>query len=151
MPSNARTGFAHKVYRNTGSFGSPTWTEVTEVGDVKIPLLDSEANVNTRATRFKQFLKGLVELKPSFSLPYDPTASSNYLAFEAAGQSASATMDLAFADGPIATAGTKWIRIPEALIFLGERDEPLEGPVMQPITAAPKANATNQPSFNTTA
>jgi hypothetical protein len=116
---------------------------------VKIPLLDSEANVNTRASRFKQFLKGLVELKPNWSIPYDPTGAE-YLAFETAGQSASATMDLAFADGTIATTGTKWIRIPEALIFFGERDEPLEGAVMQPITAAPKANATNQPTFNTT-
>ena len=151
MASNARTGFAHKLYRNTGSFGSPAWSEVTSVGDLKIPLLDSEANVNTRATRFKQFLKGLIELKPNFTMPYDPTAASDYLAFEAAGQSASATLDLAFADGPIATTGTRWIRIPESLIFLGERDEPLEGAVMQPITAAPKANATNQPSFNVSA
>lgn len=150
MPSNARSGFAHKIYRNTASFGTPTWVEVTEVGDVKIPLLDGEINVNTRATRFKQFLKGLAELKPNWSMPYDPT-NANYIALETAGQSASATLDLAFADGAIATAGTKWVRIPEALIFLGERDEPLEGAVMQPMTAAPKANATNQPSYNTTA
>jgi hypothetical protein len=150
MPSAARTGFAHKIYRNDGTFAAPTWVEVNAVGDVKIPLLDGEANVNTRATRFKQYLKGLVELKPNWSMPYDPGSGSEYLEFETAAQSASATLDLAFADGDITTAGTKWIRIPEALIFFGERDEPLEGAVMQPVTAAPKANATNQPSFNTT-
>jgi hypothetical protein len=149
MPSNARSGFAHKMYRNTGSFGTPAWVEVAEVGDVKIPLLDGEISVNTRATRFKQFLKGLVELKPNWSMPYDPS-NANYTALETTGQSASATQDLAFADGPIATTGTKWVRIPESLIFLGERDEPLEGAVMQAMTAAPKANATNQPTFNTT-
>jgi hypothetical protein len=145
----ARTGFAHKLYRNTGTFGSPTWTEVKNIGDIKIPLIDTEVNQNSRATRFKQYLKGHVDLKPNFPIPYDPSASSDYLAFEAAAQSADATLDLAFADGAIATVGTKYIRIPEALIFFGERDEALEGVVMQPVTCAPKLNATNQPSYVT--
>lgn len=42
-------GLAAKLYRNTGTYASPTWTEITNVKDVTVTMEKGEADVTTRA------------------------------------------------------------------------------------------------------
>ena len=46
---STRLGMDAKLYRNSGSFGSPIWTEVTNVKDLTLNLEKGEADVTTRA------------------------------------------------------------------------------------------------------
>ena len=46
---STRLGMDAKLYRNAGSFGSPIWTEVTNVKDLTLNLEKGEADVTTRA------------------------------------------------------------------------------------------------------
>ena len=43
-----RLGLKAKLYRNTGSYGSPTWNEVKNVKDVTLTIEKGEADVSTR-------------------------------------------------------------------------------------------------------
>jgi len=46
---SVRLGLDAKLYRNTGTYDTPTWVEMTNVKDLTLNLESGEADVTTRA------------------------------------------------------------------------------------------------------
>jgi hypothetical protein len=58
-----KTGGEMKMYRNTGTPGTPTWSEVAEVGDVSIPdLARALAELKRRANDFGKVLPAKINV-----------------------------------------------------------------------------------------
>lgn len=56
------SGHKMKMYRNSGTHASPTWTEISEVGDVSIPDLSmGMAELKRRANNFTKNLATLIQ------------------------------------------------------------------------------------------
>lgn len=98
-----------KLYRNTGTWGSPTWVEVENVKDLTLGLVYDSADVSTRAGG------GVARKEPALltaSLEFDmvrDTDDADQTALLTA-FFASTLVDMAVAEGAIATSGTKYYR-----------------------------------------
>ena len=58
-----KTGAKMKAYRNGGTVASPTWAEVSEIGDLSIPDMSlAIAELKRRGSNYTKGLPGLVDL-----------------------------------------------------------------------------------------
>jgi hypothetical protein len=140
-----QVGLDMYLYRNTGSYGTPTWVVVENVRDLNGADSMAEADVSRRGTAvtgsgFKQNEPTLREMSFDWEMVRDE-ADADFTALRTA-YAARTLVEFAFADGAIATTGTNYFRI-ECKIFGFERSEPLEGPNTYKVTAKPcySANA----------
>lgn len=68
MSFEPRTGHRMKLYRNTGTFASPTWTLVAEIGDVN--LSDFTRGLAELKRRGNEYTKNLASLIQSITLEF---------------------------------------------------------------------------------
>ncbi|HYH63269.1 MAG TPA: hypothetical protein VD866_01080 [Urbifossiella sp.] len=80
---NALLGILAKVYLNGASFGSPTWTAVSLIGDLKVPAKWDINEVLTRASRLKLKVKTMLDVDITGTLKTDLTDAA-YTALYAA-------------------------------------------------------------------
>jgi hypothetical protein len=100
-----------KMYYNSATYSSPTWVEMTEVGDVSIPDLGSNlAEINTRSSKWTRNLAGQMKLAVEFTYLYK--ADTTVFDFLRALFFSQGTNEFAVMDGAIATAGTEGLRFP---------------------------------------
>lgn len=103
-------GINCKLYRNTGTYGSPTWNEIDGVQDVSINMDSETGEATTRATGgWKQYASTVRDAGIEFEMPYD-TADADMVALRDAFLTSGTTIELAAADGAIATTGTQYLR-----------------------------------------
>jgi len=135
-----------KVYRNTGTWATPTWVEITNVRDVTLNLETGEADVTTRANSgWRATAATLKEASVEFEMVWD-TADAGFTAIKDAffdGES----IDLAVMDGDITQNGTQGLRA-EFSITSFSRSEPLEEAITVSVTAKP-AYSQNAPEWMT--
>jgi hypothetical protein len=122
------------LYRNAGTFESPSWQLIENVRDLSGPDSFVEADVSTRGSGLKQTEPTLQDLSFDWEMVHDPD-DTDFTALQTAYR-AKTKVELAFADGPIATSGTKYMRV-ETKIVKWERGEPLEGSATRNVTAKP--------------
>lgn len=107
-----KTGFNMKLYRNTGSFATPTWLEIGEIGDVS--LSDLTRMLAELKRRGKQFTKNLASLIGSitvtFKLPFG-LGATNYTYLRTA-FFAGTVFEMAIMSGDIAVATEEGLRCP---------------------------------------
>lgn len=104
-----KLGLDAKLYRNTGTYGSPTWTEYKNVKDLGLNLTKAEADATTRGYGgWEALVSTLKKGALSFESVYD-TADTGFVALLDSFLNNTA-VEFAIADGPILTAGTKYIR-----------------------------------------
>lgn len=112
MGFEPKTGYNMKLYRNTGTFASPTWVEIAEVGDVN--LSDFTRQMAELKRRGKQFTKNLASLINSivitFKLPFGLGAST-YTYLRTAFLAGTA-FEVAIMSGDITTPGEEGLRCP---------------------------------------
>lgn len=109
MPETSKAGFSWKLYRNTGTHASPTWTLITRTRDLTINIGAEDIDDSTRASRFKKSLAGMVELGISGQFKYNAgNADHTYLI---AAMLAGTVFEVACVDGAIATSGTQGLRM----------------------------------------
>ena len=73
-----RLGLDAKLYRNTGTYATPVWAEITNVKDLTLNLEKGEADVTTRANLGWRALVGtLKEASLEFQMVWD-TADSHF-------------------------------------------------------------------------
>ena len=141
-----RLGMEAKVYRNTGTWATPTWVEITNVRDVTLNLETGEADVTTRANSgWRATAATLKEASVEFEMVWD-TADAGFTAIKDAffdGES----IDLAVMDGDITQNGTQGLRA-EFSITSFSRSEPLEEAITVSVTAKP-AYSQNAPEWMT--
>jgi hypothetical protein len=102
-------GFNGKLYRNTGTYGSPTWNEVPNVKDLSVSIEKGEADASTRESSWKQVRGSLKDATIEFGMVYD-TGDVDWTALRDAFLN-STPVELAIADGAIATNGTQYLRV----------------------------------------
>ncbi len=104
-----KLGMQAKLYRNTGDYATPVWVELTNAKDVTLNLEKGEADVTTRGNNgWKATAATLKDMSVEFQMVYD-TEDSSYSALEQAFFQ-DEIVEVAVADGVIATEGTKYIR-----------------------------------------
>jgi len=132
-----------------GIGGTPTWTELAIVKDVKLNTSKGEADVTTRASgRWKQVVGTLKDASIEFEMPWD-TASDGFQAVKDA-YFDDTVIGLCLADNPLGEggafpAGTEVFRA-DCAILKFERSEPLEQAVSVSVTAKPTYSA-NPPVY----
>lgn len=61
----SKLGIKCKIYRNTATYGSPTWAEITLIGDASVSPVWDEAAGDVRGSRVKSVAKTLMGLEVS--------------------------------------------------------------------------------------
>jgi hypothetical protein len=110
----ARTGVKCKAYvRTAGSFGSPTFTELTLIDDATLDAVWARAMANTRATIADLGVRTSVDLSFTGTVRQDDSDTA-YAALLAAWISSSGTVDVMILNGAQSSNGVVGVR------FVGE-------------------------------
>lgn len=126
-------------YCAAGIGGTPTWTELPIVRDVKLNTSKGEADVTTRASGgWKQVVGTLKDASIEFEMVWD-TASEAFQAVKDA-YFGGTLLGLAVMDGPIDAEGSEGLWA-DCAILKFDRNEPLENAVTVSVTAKPTYSA----------
>jgi hypothetical protein len=109
MPG-ALVGRECKLYYNSGTFASPTWTEITRAIDVAYTIASERGNVSSRVSLWKMEKKALNGLELTFGYRYRQGVTD--AVFDALRPMAlsNTVVEFAVADGAIATTGNEYLR-----------------------------------------
>ena len=137
-----------KLYYNTGSYASPTWTEICGVKDLTLSLEKDEIDVTTRCSGgFKEFADGLLDANVTFNMLYDP-ADAAFTALQNAffGKSA---LEFAVMDGalPPASGETSQGLRATCMVKSFSRSESLGDARMTDVAIRPVANNDAAPAW----
>lgn len=141
-----KLGMDAKLYRNTGTYATPTWNEVVNVKDVTLNLEAGEADVTTRGNAgWRANIATLKDASLEFEMVWD-TADDDFTAIRTAFLS-NGSVEFAVMDGDIETAGSQGLRATMSITNFS-RSEPLEEAIKVSVTAKP-TYATNAPEWMT--
>ncbi len=134
-----KLGMNAKCYRNTGTYGTPTWVLMNNIRDATLADSMAEADVTRRASG------GFREMEPTTrEVAYDYDAvnvdSDTEVAAVLAAYAARTAMDLEILDGLIATPGSTGVRA-RFKVFKRERSEELDNAQMLSFTFKPCQDA----------
>ena len=139
-----KLGLDAKLYRNTGTHGSPTWNEVTNVRDVTLSLKAGEADVTTRGNNgWRATVATLKDASIEFEMVWD-TDDDDFAAIRDAFLNRDA-IEFAVMDGDIATAGSQGLRA-VSVVTAFSRNEALEEAITVSVTVKPTFTV-NPPSW----
>lgn len=102
-------GIDGKVYRNSGTYGSPTWALVTTVIEVTVNLENSQIDASNRNSNYRLSLPALTDISVDLRLHKDKD-DTHFLALETAAQTR-ANIDLLVLDGAQNVAASDGWRI----------------------------------------
>ena len=122
----AKIGIDCKLYRNTGSYGSPAWSEITKVKDVTLNLDKNEIDVSTREAVWTAIRGGLKN--GSLDVSYQAVAADTVLDALITSFMSNTAIEFAVMDGAIATSGSKGLRASMEVMTM-PREEQLQGAV----------------------
>ena len=141
-----KLGLDAKLFRNTGTYGSPTWNEIKNVKDVTLNLEAGEADVTTRGNNgWRATVATLKDGSIEFEMVWD-SADDDFTAIRDAFLNKTA-LEMAVMDGDVLTAGSQGLRA-SFMITSFSRNEPLEEAITVSVTAKPTYSA-NPPSWLT--
>lgn len=141
-------GLDCKAYKNSATYASPTWAEMTPVKGVTTNLEKGAADLSKRGSTWKAHRSTLKDLTIELEMVWD---HANTICTDLLTAFLNNTLvDCAFLDGPVATAGSQGPRC-EFEVTKFSRAEPLEEGVMVNVTLKPSALATHDPTWFTAA
>lgn len=136
-----------KLYRNSASYGTPTWVEIDNVKDLTLNLDKDETDVTTRASGgFKEFVDGMIDASVEWSMLWD-TADANFTAIRTA-FFAKTAVEFLILDGDEGTAGSQGLRV-TCMIKGFTRNETLGDALMVDVNIRPTKNANAAPTWYT--
>lgn len=142
-----RLGLNAKLYRNTGSYASPTWNEIGNVKDVTLNLESAEADVTVRANNgWRATVPTLKDASVEFEMVWD-TADEDFQAIRDAYLN-NTTLEVLALDGPVSGAGSTGNQGLRAVCNVTgfSRSEPLEEALSVSVTVKPAYSA-NPPTW----
>lgn len=144
-------GYNAKLYRNTGSYGSPTWDECPGVKDLTLNGERDKVDVSTRGGGgFREYVPGLADHSVSFNMNWD-NADSDLTTIRTAFSSATAnSLEFLVLEGGSATSGNQGLRAKMG-VFGFTRNEPLDGALTVDVELAPIKNGDAAPAWYTVA
>lgn len=136
-------GIDGKIYRNTGTYGSPVWNEIPNCKDLSLNIEAAEADVTTRGNGGWEavaaaLLKGSIE----FGMLYD-TSDADYTALQTAFLARTA-IEFAVMDGSMTSGAHKGFRMTCAILKFGRSEKNTEA-MMTEVSLKP-TYAANAPS-----
>ena len=120
--SALKPGIGGRRYRNTGTYGSPTWTAQTNDLDVTCSLPWDYVEAGSRATRAKVYMKARADLQIQVKARADD-ADAGSIALLAAAMSPTTVMDCLVLNGLITTEGASGFRGEFLVSLTGEPQE----------------------------
>lgn len=139
-----------KLYRNSGTYATPTWDLISNVKDLTLNLEKDETDVTTRASGgFKEFVDGLIDANVEFSMLWD-TADTDFTAIRTA-FFAKTAIEFAVMDGLITGAGSTGNQGLRATFMIKgfTRNENLGEALMVDVTMRPVKNSNAGPAWYT--
>lgn len=141
-----KLGMECKLYRNTGTYGSPVWVEIDNARDVTLNLEKGEADLTTRANDGWRASAGtLKDASVEFEMVWD-TGDAGFTALQEAWFNGTA-VEVAVMDGDITEVGSQGLRATMDVTTFS-RSEPLEEGVTVSVTMKP-TYASNAPEWLT--
>ena len=145
-PTAPVLGFNGKLYYNANTYISPTWTEISNVGDITVT---DERDVQDLPVRsmgsFMTHAVGLRKLTYAWQMVYDPADAAQTALKTAYGTGA--TVEFLILDGDEATTGSSGVRVTCQLSKFA-RQEPIGGAMMVDVEIKPAYGA-NAPAAYT--
>lgn len=139
--------FNGKMYYNSGSYGSPTWVLISNVGDIEVSDSMSKVQLPLRAGAGFMFNEpGLRDLSFAFKQMWDP-ADTTQDAIQTA-YAARSVLDVILLDQAQGTAGSSGPRAVTKVFKCQREESPLDGVMMLAVEIAP-AYSSNVPSVYT--
>jgi len=134
-----------KLYRNTATWASPSWDEVTNCRDLTLSLEKGDADASTRAADWRRHKVTLIDGRVEFEMVWDNT-DTDFIAFKDAFFNGT-TIECAVLDGAIDEAGNTGLRSDfEVMSFT--RSEALEDVATVSVSLVP-AYTDNTPAWYT--
>lgn len=127
-------GLNAKAYRNSGSYGSPTWLEMTLISDLSVNPSWEEADASARESRIKQTVKTLMALEISGKMK-KKLGDDNYDALMNAMLSDD-TLDLLILDGDRETEDVRGWRA-DFQVFSANEDQSMTNVLFEEFTLKP--------------
>lgn len=140
MPTAYRLGRDAKLYVNTASFGSPTWSAIDNVSDLTLTAEWDEAEASTRESKMKLKVKTLAGVEVSGKLKFDLTDTNTGTLLDA--MVADTVIDVLVLNGTSATNGARGFRF-ECQVHAANEDQGLGAVVFEDfkLKPVPSANA----------
>lgn len=130
-----KLGLDAKLYRNTGTFASPSWNEVINVKDLTLNLEAGEADVTTRGNNgWRATVATLKDGSIEFEMVWD-TEDLDFAAIRDTFLNR-ASMEFAVMDGGIMDAGSQGLRA-TCMVTNFSRNESLEEAITVSVTVKP--------------
>ena len=128
-------GMNAKLYRSTGTIGSPTWVEIDTVRDVTLSLETGEADVTTRAAGgWRESIATLRDATLEFEMVVD-SGGAHFTALKNA-FTAGTSLEFLILDGSNSVAGSQGLQA-EMMIMSFSRNEALEEALTVSVSAKP--------------
>lgn len=105
-----QAGIDGEVYRNAGSYGTPTWTAIGLVKNVSPSMKWNRGESSIRATKAILQTKTQIAISGSIEVRADPADAGYQALFDAAMADSTSALDLMILDGPITQEGCKGVR-----------------------------------------
>ena len=141
-----KLGLDAKLYRNTGTYATPVWDEITNVRDVTLNLESGEADVTTRGNAgWRATVATLKDGSIEFEMVWD-SDDTDFTAIRDAFLNKTA-VELAVLDGDVVTTGSQGLRA-SFMVTSFSRNEPLEEAITVSVTMKPTYSA-NPPEWMT--
>ncbi len=109
MPETPNFGYLDKLYRNTGSHGTPTWVEISAVKDLNFTIEPSEIDDSDRGSPWMKFGNGQINAGITFQLNYRNGNPDHAVLVAAA--IAGTVIEFAAMDQNIANSGAEGLRM----------------------------------------
>lgn len=138
-----KTGVGCGLYRNTGTYGSPTWTFQSEVQSVTPNSPWDWVEASSRASAVKLWGKSLVDV--SYQLTYRADdLDAGWEAFMAAHWSRTTVVDCLILNGLIATEGVRGVRA-EFYCSMDSEPQDIGGSIFSTFTLKPTVTTNGLP------
>lgn len=142
-----RLGLDAVLYRNTATYATPTWSEITNARDVTLNLEAGEADASRRGGGgWEEVLKALKSGSIEFELLYD-NADAEFIAIRDAFFN-DTSLDMLALDGDVATSGSQGLRV-VCQVMNFSRNEPLTDALTVNVSVKPTPNADSPPVWFT--
>lgn len=143
-----KLGLDAAIYYNSGSYGSPSWNELTRVRDVTLNLEKGEADVSTRAgSGWREVVGTLKDASVSFTMLQAPSGTDTVFAAIRDAFLNNTSLEFLILDGDIATSGSQGLRV-TMIVLNFTRNENLEEAIGYDATIRPTP-ADNAPAWYT--
>lgn len=140
-PSAPIMGFNGKAYYNSGTYGSPTWVLISNVGDISVTDEMTETAIQLRSqSGMEVTVAGLRKVAFEWDSVYDP-ADTAQTALRSA-YAARTKTDFLFLDQANGTTGSAGLRV-QALVTKFPRQEKINEAMMVNVAIKPTYDNTN--------